>query len=295
MSAPVIGFIGFGEAANLIAEGLKQEGVKSIHAFDVNTNHEHFGVSIRERAKNLQIPLYDTMADLLENCDIIFCATSAKVAEAIAKAARLHLNNNKLYIDINATSPMTKERVAACVEESGALFCDAAVMESVPLKKHRVPMLVSGSGATRFQEFGQQFGMDLTYIGEKAGNSSAIKMFRSVFMKGFTMLLLETLQASEKYGVTEHIVNSLENTIQSMKLEDMANMLINRTVIHADRRVAEMDEVIQTLQSLHVNSLMSQSTKQKLSRLVELNIQENLDNVVPQHYLEVLKQLDEFV
>lgn len=295
MSTPVIGFIGFGEAANLIAEGLKKEGVVDIHAFDIHANHEHFGASIQERAKKLHIPLYNTLDALVENTDIIFCATSAKVAEAIANDVRPYLNDRKLYIDINATSPMTKEKIASYIEESGALFCDVAVMESVPLKKHRVPMLVSGSGAKRFQEFGQPFGMDLTYIGDKAGSSSAIKMFRSVFMKGLTMLLLETLQSSEKYGVTELIVNSLENTIQNMDLEDLANMLINRTVIHADRRVAEMDEVIQTLQSLQVNSLVSQSVKEKLSILVELNIREKLGHTVPKHYLDVLNQLDEFL
>ncbi|WP_462412988.1 DUF1932 domain-containing protein [Neobacillus sp. Marseille-QA0830] len=291
MPVPVIGFIGLGEAAFLMAQGLQGEGVIEIHAFDVNAHHAELGPTIRERAAQLNISLADSLADLVKNCPIVFCAASAKVAELIAVKAKEYLAADQIYIDLNAASPMVKENIALLVKETGAKFVDAAVMEPVPLRKHQVPIFISGSGAKEFLQFGRDFSMNLTMINETAGSSSAIKMFRSIFMKGYTMLLFETLQASHKYGADQMIMDSLAETFRQKSFEETANMLMTRTAIHAERRVAEMGEVIKTLDMLEVDSSMSKAAKEKLMRLVEIDLRGQLNHQVPEDYREVLNAL----
>ena len=292
MAAPIVGFIGFGEAANLISEGLLQEGIKIIYAYDVNSNHPTFGPAIRERMEKLHIPLASSLEELCEKTEYIFCATSAKAAEPIAKDIKSYLTPDHYYIDINAASPMVMEKVADYVAETRAKFVDAAVMDSVPLKKHKVPMYISGSGALDFQKIGTQFGMNLTFISEKAGSSSAIKMFRSIFMKGFSALLLETIQSSRKYGVEEIVMESLNQSVTGKPLGETANMLLTRTAIHAERRVAEMNEVIDTLGMLNVDATMSEAVKRKLQLLVDSGVREKLNNKAPSHYSQLIDLLD---
>jgi 3-hydroxyisobutyrate dehydrogenase-like beta-hydroxyacid dehydrogenase len=293
MEIPVIGFIGFGEAAYLISKGLLKDGIKKIVVFDILTNDEKLGSIIQERAKELHVDLVSSLAEVIEKSRIIFCATSAKVAEKIAKEVSMLLNPHQIYVDLNAASPMVKEKISSLVDVSQAKFVDGAVMEPVPLKKHKVPIFLSGNGAKLLQNYLTPFGMNLTFISESPGSSSSIKMIRSIFMKGFTMLLLETLEASHRYGVTSLIMESIGESINQRSLEETANMLINRTAIHAERRVSEMGEVIQTLGNLDLDSTLSKAVKNKLQRIVDLNLKAFFNNEVPEYYEDVLKALEE--
>jgi len=63
-------------------------------------------------------------------------------------------------------------------------------MGSIPTFLHRVPILASGSGAANFEKVMSSYGMKITCLGSKPGQASAIKMFKSIFMKGFVTLLL---------------------------------------------------------------------------------------------------------
>jgi 3-hydroxyisobutyrate dehydrogenase-like beta-hydroxyacid dehydrogenase len=222
-------------------------------------------------------------------------SSCAKVAELIASDASKYLKPHHIYVDINATSPMVRERIAEIVATTSASFVDGALMESVPKSKHKVPIFISGSGAEIFRNSVTPYGMNLRYISDVAGSSSAIKMFRRIFMKGFTMLLLETLEASHKYGVTDLIMNSIGDSITKNAIEETANMLITRTSIHTERRVAEMNEVIKTLETLNVESSLSQGTKAKLKKLVDMDI-ENISIIsCPGHYTELLNALKQLV
>ncbi|GAE35030.1 DUF1932 domain-containing protein [Halalkalibacter akibai] len=287
-----IGFIGFGEAAYHISSGLQTEEVERIHTFDINVDHPSFGSKIKERAEELNIVLEGTLKDLISHSDVIICATSAKFALSIAKEAVPFLTEDKIYVDINATSPMVKEEIEQIVSSKCRYFVDGAVVESIPNYKHKVPILVSGKGASEFIEVGKCLGMNLTRINDKPGSASAIKMSRSIFMKGFTMLLLETLSLSNKYDVAPLIMESLNQSITGKYLEVTANNLLNRTAIHAERRVTELEEVIKTLEEANVNSLMSQATKEKLSYLVQLELNKFFNYEQPQNYADVVAAIN---
>jgi 3-hydroxyisobutyrate dehydrogenase-like beta-hydroxyacid dehydrogenase len=115
-------------------------------------------------------------------------------------------------------------------------------------------------------------------------------MFRSIFMKGLTMLLIETLSASHKFGVDDKILESIERSLKK-PLHEMANMLITRTAIHAERRLSEMEQVMDTLKEMKLDYTMSEATRQKLQTLVDLELNRHFNYQAPQHYTDVLKQL----
>ncbi|MGG4041019.1 DUF1932 domain-containing protein [Bacillus smithii] len=292
-TVPVIGFIGFGEAAFHISNGLKNAGIQTIHAFDVMADDPNAGVMIKKRMETAEVHKCNYLEELLENSDIIFCATSAKFALSIAQQAAKAITKDKIYVDLNSASPSTKKEVATAIGTAGGLFADAAVMAPVPPHGHKVPMLVSGSGALQFAALMKTYGMDITFINEQAGSSSAMKMFRSIFMKGFTSLLLETLSASYQAGVDKEVLASIQETLSGSTLEELANLLITRTAIHAERRVTEMGEVVATLNEMKLDSTMSQATKTKLQNIVHMDLKNYFGGKVPANYSDVLEAIEE--
>lgn len=282
-----IGFIGFGEAAYWISKGLKAETPTKVTAFDINQDHPDLGAKITKRAQEVGVPLAEGLEELIDQSTIIISSTSAKYAVDVAKSTVPHLKEHQLYADINAASPMVKEEVSLLLEKK-ASFVDVAVMESIPNFKHKVSLLLSGDGACRFKRFGDEQDMNMKVINERPGSASAIKMVRSIFMKGFTMLLLETLVAGRAHGIDDFIMTSIEQSITKKPLRDTADNLLTRTANHAARRVAEMEEVVRTLNAADVDALLSQATKDKLNLLVDQNIMEHFHFETPENYEEVI-------
>ncbi|QQE77611.1 DUF1932 domain-containing protein [Alicyclobacillus sp. SO9] len=283
-----IGFIGFGEAAYLISKGLIAEGLDEVCAFDVNANHPEHGLLIRQRAQELSVKLLPGLDTLCREANLIVCATSAKYARSIAEETSAYLTRNHVYVDMNATSPMAKEEIAAVLKTKEISSVDAAVMDAVPKHGHKVPMLLSGSGVSQFEAFGAPYGMNMTSVGTMPGRASAIKMARSIFMKGITMLFFETFALAREYDAVDIVMSSLSETMTASDLEETVNLLMTRTVNHAERRVAEMGEVQKTLQSLGLDTVMSEGTQAKLKHIADSDLQEFFHCQTPADFREVL-------
>jgi 3-hydroxyisobutyrate dehydrogenase-like beta-hydroxyacid dehydrogenase len=293
INTPVLGFIGFGEAAFHISSGLYEEGVKGIVAFDIMATNPQMGPLVRERAAGAHVTLLTSLKEMLEKAEVIFCATSAKSALAIARETQPFLREGQLYADINSASPQVKREIGAIVAPTGALFVDTAVMALVPQHRHKVPMAVSGTGARRFADLLSPCGMDITYINDRAGSSSAIKMLRSIFIKGLAALLFEALTASRKAGVEREIMESIRETIEEQPFEQLASLLLTRNAVSAERRVAEMGEVISCIEEMGLDSSASRATRAKLQNFVEMDLKTRLGHKPPAHYTEVLDAIIE--
>jgi len=286
-----IGFIGFGEAAFNIANGLKGEGLAGIIAYDKYWKTEKRSELICKRAGEAEVELLPSLQSLVEKSDIIISAVSADMAVSLAQSAKPFLKQGKVYADINATSPMTKEEVDAIISPA-ALFVDCAVMGPVPTYKHKVPVSISGKGAGIFFEKMSPYGMNITLMDAPAGSASASKMFRSIFMKGFVTLLLEMLVAAQKYQVADDVLMSVNETLMGGPLQEVINGLVCRGVIHSERREHEMDEVIATLDTILVDATMSKATKAKLRWCTNLGLKEYFKGVPPKDFHEIFSALD---
>lgn len=290
---PALGFIGFGEAAFHICSGLHEAGVTGIEAFDIMATDPQLGPLVRERAAGAQVTLISSLKEMLGKVEVILCATSAKSALAVAKEAQPFLREGHLYADLNSASPRVKSEIGALIGQTGALFVDSAIMALVPPHRHKVPMSVSGTGARLFAEQFAPWGMDITYINDRAGSSSAIKMLRSIFIKGLAALLFEALTASRKAGVDREIMESIRETIEEQPFEQLTNLLLTRNSVSAERRVAEMSEVISTLEEMDLDSSVSRAARTKLQAMVEMDLKAHLDHKPPAHYTRVLDAIIE--
>lgn len=288
---PKIGFIGFGEASFHIAKGLAGEGLSHISAYDKFFNIAPQCELIQQRAKDANVTLLPGLKELIETSDIVISSVSANLVVPLAKESVSYLQDGQIYVDLNSAGPDTKVTANDIISPK-ALFVDVAVMGTVPGNGHKVPMLASGAGAKLFVETMKPYGMNLTLLEGPAGKSSASKMFRSIFMKGFVTLMLETVVAGHKYGIEDDVMESIEETLTAGNFLKIANGMLTRGVIHSERREHEMDEVIATLKSLNVDSTMSEATKAKLSWCTGLKFKEYFKGVPPKDFHEIFAVID---
>ena len=242
-----IGFIGFGEAAFNIAQGLYEEGVRGIRATDTMMDHPVMGKLITERAKEANAELTADREGMVKWADIVVAAVPSSFTMDVCMTVRDMLGPDKLYADISASTPKTKKKIWEAIRNTGVKFADAAMLGSLPLYRHKVPILASGNGAQALADRMNPFGMKITYAGENAGDASAIKLVRSIYMKGIAALMIETLQAADAYHVTDQVISSLAETIDATPFIPTLNRLVTGTAIHCKRRAAELKGSVEML------------------------------------------------
>lgn len=267
----VISFIGFGEAAFHIANGLRSMGLTNITAYDVNQNHEEKGKIIRNRAKEADIVLADSLEEAFSKSKFVASLTNSKAAYCVAEKIMPNLKPGQVFVDMNSAAPALKEKISKIHHESGVLVCDAAIMTTVPGKGHKVPIFLSGDGAKDFVLGLEGYGMNLTDLKAPIGASSAIKMFRSVFMKGLPQLMMESMIPAAKYGALDTLIESLNETLVGKTIEELSQTFIGRTMIHAERRSKEMADAVLTLEEMGLDASMSKSVQYKLEELADKN------------------------
>ena len=286
-----IAWIGFGEAAYHISKGLRSQGFMNMKAYDRAKNDANRGEIIQKRSNEVGITLCDSPEEAVKEMKFVISLTSAKVAVAVAEEILPLMKEGQIFLDLNSTSPDTKQKISEVQRPTGVKICDVAVMGPVPLNGYRVPMLITGEGKQQFLEAMLPYGMRIESLDAPIGGASAVKMIRSVFMKGFPQVMLECLLAAEYYGVTEKMFDSLEETIGGKTVRQLANQLFMPTVIHAERRAAEMKEVVSMLHSIGMGAQMSEAAYMRLNDLASLNIVDQINTSVKFEYQEILKKI----
>ena len=291
MSAPAVGFIGFGEAAFWIARGLRGEGVARIVAYDLHSSTPGRRELIRERAGEAGVPLLSRLSDLFPECDIVISAVTAAAARSVGREAAAHLQPRQLYVDINSVSPAAKRTIGEAVAAAGAGFVEAAVMSTVPPLGHRVPMLLCGPGARDFVAQMRPVGMQLEILDGPLGSAASIKMFRSVIIKGLEALMLECVLAAEQYGAAGKVFDSVSASIPGIDWDQLAHRMIGRTALHAERRAHEMEEVALTLSEIGVDPIMASATVRRIQTCLGPDLRVRLERRGLTDYREVVRAL----
>lgn len=287
-----VGFIGFGGAAHGLAKGLKTEGPVEINFFDTHLDDPSLGKVIRERSAEIGANPVADLDRLAETSEVIISCVTGTVAVNVAETAARNLGPQHLYVDVNTASPTTMQAVAAALKKSGTPGVDVAMMGAIPAFMHRVPCLASGNGAKRFQTLMKPYNMDITCVGDSFGQASAIKMFRSIFMKGFLALLIEMLRATHQYEVDVIVLDSLCKTMEQNNFMETVRLQMAKGVINAERMAHEMEAVVQTLAEMGLPSEMTLATKEKLDWCSKMALAEHFGHKMPATLEEILTALD---
>jgi 3-hydroxyisobutyrate dehydrogenase-like beta-hydroxyacid dehydrogenase len=257
-----LGVLGLGEAGLAVATGVHWEGGVAVAGFDVRRDDPE----LRERARDLA--LVGSARELAESSDVLLVLTSGSSAVTVATELAPWLRPGQVYADWNSASPQTMREVAAVVQPTGALFADGAVMAAVPPHGHRVPVLLSGPGAGAMAERTAGFGLRLEVIGDQPGQAAAVKMLRSLLVKGIEALVIECLLGAEHYGVRDRVLASMAGTPDTSDWEALAGYAVGRVSAHGARRAAELYEVAETLAAADVEPWLATAAARRLDTFV---------------------------
>jgi 3-hydroxyisobutyrate dehydrogenase-like beta-hydroxyacid dehydrogenase len=278
-----IGFVGFGEAAYHIAKGLRQPGIASITAFDINVTSK-----VRQRAREAETRLVETNGELAQSCDILMSAVTADQALHAAEQNAPHLTAQHIYADLNSVSPGVKQSIARVIEASGARFAEIAMMAPVPPYGHKVPMLAGGAGAKEFVDRLAPFGISAEIVSREVGTAAATKMFRSIMVKGMEALITECVLGATRYHADERVFASLAETFPGINWKELADYMVGRVVVHGERRAREMEEVAATLREIDIEPIMAEAIVRRMDWSVEAGLKELFGGEAPKGYREVV-------
>ncbi len=264
-----IALVGFGEAGGILGRDLAQQGIE-VSFFDILLRSKKARPAMLAKAQASGVHANETLRDCVRNAELVISAVTASSAASVAKEAASLLKPGQIFLDINSVSPETKRQEARHFEKSKGHFVEAAVMAPVPPQRIKVPMLLGGKCAAELAPHLQATGMNATAVSDQIGVASAIKMCRSVMIKGLEALAIESLFAARRYGAEEAVLASLDATYPSMGWRDkLPDYLISRVAEHGRRRAAEMREAALAVADVGMDPLLAERTAERHDWLVD--------------------------
>lgn len=255
-----LSIIGFGEAASAFADGWIAAG-HDVRAYDRKTTMPATRVTKHADFDRAGVQGCATAAAAVAGADLIICLVTADQAAAAAREAVMAIAPGALWLDMNSVAPETKRTAARVIEAVGGRYVDVAVLSPVLPRRLGAPLLVSGPHAAEAAEKLGGIGFDdITIIEGGVGAAAAVKMIRSVMIKGIEALSAECAMAADRAGVTEAVIASLDASWPGADWGRRLDYNLDRMMVHGLRRAAEMEESVSTLDALGVCSTMSRAT-----------------------------------
>jgi 3-hydroxyisobutyrate dehydrogenase-like beta-hydroxyacid dehydrogenase len=283
-----LGFIGFGEAGSTIASGLRSAGVERIVTYDIAAHDPRLGPTIQERARRSGTTIVESPADVARASDILFSTVTSSSALDAARRIVAFLEPRHVYADLNSVSPALKQEIDRAVSAGGARFVEIAVMAPVLPYGHRVPMLLGGAGAALFAERMTPLGMRCDVLSGPVGTAAAVKMCRSIVVKGLEALMCECVLGASRYDASAHVFASLNESLPGIDWQKLADYMVGRVVVHGERRAREMEEVAETLRAIGVEPIMAEATARRQEWSVGLGLRSQFGPDGPKTAAEAL-------
>ncbi len=264
-----IAMIGFGEAGSILGEELAAAD-REVVAYDILLDTPATRAPLLEKARRAGVQTADSLQAAVGDADLVIAAVTAASSAAVAQGAGKAMRAGQIFLDINSCSPATKRSNAEALQSGGADYVEAAVMAPVPPQRLKVPMLLGGRRATELAPVLRALGMNATFIADEIGVASAVKMCRSVVIKGLESLAVESMLAARRFGAEKEVLASLQGTFPQMGWQDeLPDYLISRVAEHGRRRAAEMREVAHTLEDVGIEPTMARATAARQDALID--------------------------
>lgn len=266
---PVIGFIGFGEAASAFVSDWRDQGYDSqIFVYDVKLDVPEQREELMTACKQLNVEPLQTVSAITQRATHLISSVTADQAMIAAESVG-PLADHQRYLDINSVAPDKKKAAAKLL---GAGYLDVAVLSPVHPKRASAPILVGGESASSEVNFLAQFFPQATVFSNTVGDASLIKMLRSIFVKGIEAVTTECALAASKAGFADYVFPTLNLTLEHASAADLARYNLERVATHGVRRAAEMDEVCATLDDLGMECTMTKAAAILQRRIGELQL-----------------------
>ncbi len=272
-----VALLGLGEAGTAIARGLAEHWrgqAKEHHiiAVDKAQKDNIRGPAITRRAAEIGVEINDHYTEALSAANIVFSVVTGIDAADAASSAKGLLKPGTLYLDVNTLTGKQTSDIELRMKNSGLNYIDVAAMGGFSTYGHRAPLVLSGEKAEQAAAWMQPLGFDVTVMSDRAGDASAVKIIRSIMVKGLEALGVECMVAAHRAGLINEVLDCFSD-IDSRTFAGMVKSLTASHTNHAKRRMEEVDKVIENLTELGMEPIMSTGTRRSHARTVDAGIQ----------------------
>src|SRR6516162_6071872 len=233
---PVVAVIAPGMMGAAVGRRLVDHGVK------VLTSLEGRSAETKERAKTAGMAAVSD--DEIATSDFILSILPPGDAVALAQRfvpALTASNSKPVYVDCNAVSPPTVERIAAAIAPTGSPFVDAGIIGAPPKPNDAGPRFyASGPDAPRFAAL-KDFGLDIRVLGGPMSAASALKISYAGITKGTQALGAAMLLAATRAGSADALMAELQ--LSQKEMFPWLKRSLAQMPPKAYRWVAEMHEI----------------------------------------------------
>jgi 3-hydroxyisobutyrate dehydrogenase-like beta-hydroxyacid dehydrogenase len=235
-----------GIVVSIIAQGSMGAGIGKRLAesgAEVRTLLSGRSAASAERARAAGMKPMADERDLLDGADFFLSILPPGEAETLAQrlAPALTASPKKpVYVDCNAISPQTAERVAAIVAPTGARFVDGGIIGGPPRPGYSPAIYASGP-AVRETAALRDWGLDWRCIDGPIGAASGLKMSYAGITKGITALGSSMMLGAARFGCAEALLAELKSS--QPDIFKYLGASVPRMYDKAYRWVAEMEEI----------------------------------------------------
>src|SRR5258707_8784899 len=264
-----VGLVGYGEVGRIRPEALRRQDVK-VTAYDIKLRSDQAGGALRDRASSHGVALASSHADLAAQADFIVSAVTASQAVTVAQACAPALKRGAWFLDFNSASPGAKQRAAALIDGKGGRYVEGAVMTSIPPYRIKVPLLLGGAGAGTLAPLLVELGFDAKVASPELGVASAVKMCRSVMIKGMEAMVIEAFTTARPYGVEDAVLASLKGPFPGTNWEKQGAYFFQRVIEDGRRRSEEVREVAETVREAGLTPWSALGTAERQAFVADL-------------------------
>jgi hypothetical protein len=263
-----VGLVGYGEVGRILAEDLRGQDVR-VTAYDLKLGNNLAG-GLRDHASKHGVALAASHADLAAQADFIVSAVTASQAVSVAQACAPAVKAGGWFLDFNSASPGAKQRAAALIDGKGGRYVEGAVMTSIPPYRIKVPLLLGGAGAAELAPLLVALGFNAKVASQELGVASAVKMCRSVMIKGLEAMVIESFTTARAYGVEDAVLASLKETYPGIDWEKQGAYFFQRVIEHGRRRSEEVREVAETVREIGLTPWSAEGTAERQAWVADL-------------------------
>jgi len=270
MSSFKIGFIGFGEVAAAFSRPMREKGVE-VAAYDVLLSQEQGREVLQRRAHDQGIQ-FCALPEVLADADYVLSTVTTQAAEDAARACVAYLEPGQIYIDLNSVAPVQKMRIASLIQPSGADFVEGAILDAVGVAGASAHVLITGGRGEEVASTLTKLGLHASYYGAQIGKASTFKMLRSIFSKGLEALLIELLVAGRRAGIERDIWQDVVEFMMRNPFDQVASNWVQSHAVAHERRYHEIAQVMETLQEMGIEPIMTRGTRDFFKRSLSLGL-----------------------
>lgn len=243
MPLPVIAILMPGDMGHAVGRALLDNGHRVVTCLEGRSSRTR---GLAEQAGLEDLPDLDSLvsdADIL--LSILPPARAVNQAEAVASAMQ-RTGAKTHFVDCNAVSPATVERVAAAIAAADAPFTDCGIIGLKPGNGPGPRFYVSGTDTALIETLDGK-GFSVVRVGPDVGQASGLKMCYAALTKGTWTLHTALLMTAETLGLSDVLEKELAFS-QEAALGAMRRTL-PRIPADSERWIGEMEEIAATFEA----------------------------------------------